>query len=205
MSLTDQLTLMAVQARPDFRGRTDKYQVGSKIPTDIGNLSDAMIGVAPFDIAGTMFDQDFRDRAIQRLNRYRHHWNFYDGKHWVNPWYDGERKSVFNFCKTITDKSVQWFVGQGWEVKTPAGNEGIADLLNKVWKANRRITLTTQAAQFGAVTGDAFFYVTVTDRDFRNRELPKKDWKVRIQALNPANVFPVWSGKGACLFFVCAQ
>lgn len=190
--------LSLINKRTEFAGRTDKYSPMYLRPGGSISVVDAINGVGPFDVfGGTLFNKDMRNTAINRMNRYREQWKFYKGEHFVNPYDDGERKVVFNFCKAIVDKGVQWFVANGWKVTSPTGNDQVANLLNVVWEGNNRDWLTQKAAQFASVTGDSFYFVSVETADAYGNLLPPDKHKVKISCIDPAYCFPVFSDDGS--------
>ncbi len=191
------ISLLAQGVKRPFIGRTDVYngfQSGSRTEARPTQLIQALAGAAPFDVTGgATLSDSMRDAAIARLERYRKNWNFYHGNHWLNAWEDGEEKAVCNFCKKIADAAVDWFVADGWKVKTVTGNEPVAEMLNDCWEYNGRRRLTEKAAQFGAITGDSFFYVTLETKNADGKDLPKEQHRVRVFAIDPANCFPTWN------------
>jgi hypothetical protein len=156
-------------------------------------IQEALEGLAPYNVVEGLLSSDYINDASLRLSRYRLAWDFYIGNQWENPWEDGELKPVANWTKKVADVAVNWFVANGWNTVCKSGNEYIAELLNAVWEDNDKLELTKRMAQFGAVTGDVFVYVTLKTKDEQGNPLPKKDWKVRLCALNPAHCFPRWN------------
>jgi len=191
--MASSLTALAPIVRKDFRGKTDYYATGPYAALPKGTLEEAKAGIAPFDPSGGLITEAYREESVARLSRYRLGWDFFRVDHFNNPYDDGELKTVVNFCKKIVDSAVDWFVADGWCVTSPSGNELVAELLNKVWEFNRRKRLTETLVQFGAITGDMYFYVTVATKDENGKPLPKNKWYVKITPLNPANVFPFWN------------
>lgn len=187
---------LTVAARSGYVGKTDFY--GDRFLTQLPALHMllAMEGKAPYDVTANYLNETARSSAIERLNRYRLAWRFYKGDQWDNPWEDGELKPVMNFIKKIADSAVDWFVAKGWSVTAESGNEQIAELVNECWEANNRLSLTEQAVQFGTITGDMFFYVTL------DKEKEDEVAKVKIEVLNPAFCFPVFDSKGTMTAFL---
>ena len=181
--------------RSDFVGRTDKYSDPVNLPARIGSIQDAMGGYGPFDVTRTLFDERERELSINRLNRYRTNWRYYKGEHHTNPYYDGEKKPVFNFCDTVVNKAIEYFCAKGWSTSMPKGNELVGQAIDLVWEANNKALLTSMLAQYASVTGDAFMYVTVqTQQD--GVALPKDQWRVALLPLNPSYCFPEFDAKG---------
>lgn len=181
--------------RPDFRGLSDKYlERGSRSGiSPISGIEAALQGTTPYDVVGGAISENYRDLTSQRLSRYRYQWKFYSGDHFENPWEDGERKTVNNYCKLVCEKSINFFLAQGWKVKSPEGNEQVAELINEAWSANDRMSLSYRITQFGGVNGDCFVLVTVQTLDREGQELPKDKWTVRLVAFDPRYCFPFFS------------
>lgn len=156
-------------------------------------LNDALKGVFPYDVTGVAVPDSTKDSVMERLSNYETNEKFYEGDQWANPYQNDERKATFNYCKVIVDKAADWFNADGWEVSCYEGNEQVAEFLNTVWKYNNRNSLTLRSTQTGAIKGDSFIYVTVRTKDKYGRDLPRKQWTVRLQTIAPQYVHPVWS------------
>ncbi len=189
--------------RTDYTGLTNRYNASYTLPGAAANLENALNGKVPFDVVGNAMSAVYRDAAAQRIARYRENWLFYRGDHWPNPYQDGKLKPVTNFCKKIADKGVDWMIAKGWTTSTPTGNEGIAEYLERVWQYNGRDTIMLNAVGFGAVAGDSFLYVTVRTKDDEGKDLPKDQWWIKVDSLNPAYVFPFFDAKDRHLMTAC--
>jgi hypothetical protein len=175
--------------RDNFVGITDKYAYPI---TQQNALEAAKKGDSFFDITGAL-TETFRDFATQRINRYRTNWKFFNDWQYFHEYDpDGIRKLVINYCSKSVNLGADWIVGGGYKFISTEGNEEVAGVIDDVFESNGKAELLWKAAQFGGVTGDVFFYVTVEQNDIDGNELPKEQWKVRINPLNPAHVFPVW-------------
>jgi hypothetical protein len=159
----------------------------------LATIEQATAGLRPYKVDNALFSDAYIDEAAERLARYRLAWKFYKGEHFDTEYEDGERKVVANFCKQIADVGVDWFVAKGWKPCCRSGNEMVAEMLDDVWKWNKKMKLTETLALYGAVTGDSFVYVNIQTTDDFGKKLPVEEQKVRLSALNPAHVFPVWS------------
>jgi hypothetical protein len=191
MPLLSSSLMASMGSRMSFQGLTDRYSPG--VVGELTDLELAVKGIKPFNVSGQLFSENFRDAAAERLSRYRNSWEFYDGNHWANPYDDGYRKPVFNYCSIIADKGSIWFAGHGLKILSRKGNEGVAELLCKTWEDNNHVSLLNKVGQYGAVTGDCFYYVTVQTTDEADKPLPKKDQKILITAINPRYCFPFWN------------
>lgn len=188
------LATASMYFRPDFIGATDRYSPLASSPVQPrSSIQRAMDGIAPFDVVGDLLNDGYMDAAAIRLERYRNAWNYYNGDHFQQMFEDGERKVVCNYCATIVDKGVDWFLAKGFTIRGKEGNEDAAEFLMSIFRGNQYLAKFYKGLQFGAITGDAFFYVTVETKDVKGNDLPKDQWRVRFDALNPAHCFPFWS------------
>ncbi len=168
--------------RQSFVGLTDKY------------LSSPSVMDGEFlDVTGTFFNEHQRDITSTRLSRYKKNWSFYKGDQFIRSTSEGKEKLVINYVKPICNKSVDWLFGHGWKINAPPGNDAIVPLLDMIWQANNKDVLLWEHGQMGAVTGDAFLYVSVQDRDSSGNPIPLEQQRILILNLNPAYVHPVYN------------
>lgn len=195
MSIHAQTAILASR-RKDFIGRNDKYGnvvSSGSLSTSIG---EALRGHGPFDVSRQMFDERMRDLATNRLNRYRTFFRFYNGKHHLHEYQDGEKKPTKNFCRIIADKATEFYVAKGWKVKAHQGNELVADILNLALDNAGFTTSTTAMKQLASITGDGFMYVSVRTHDAEGTPLPKSQWTPTLTPLNPGYCFPLFGENG---------
>ncbi len=178
MATTFRKTMQTVK---NFLGVTDKY------------LDDAIAGIGILDVTGQYFQDHQRDGIHQRLDRYKKHWSYYNGSFFKNPRADGAKKLVVNMCRPIVDKSCDWLVQNGFRFETPPGNEKIAELLDVVWADNDKDLLAWMTAQMGGVTGDAFLYASVEDKDEDGNPIPEDDRRTVIRLLPSSYCHPVYT------------
>ena len=183
----------AFKARKDFTGRNDKYAKSYDFRDIKDKVKAAAAGQTPFDVTGQMISDNMRDIIVTRNNRYRQAHLYYKGEHYSELYKDGSLKTITNFCEAIVDKAVDWFVAKGWCVKSPQGNDAVAEALDEVWESNSKDFLTQKACKFSAITGDAYFYVTVKTIDSSGKTLPKNKWKIVIETINPEYCIPFWN------------
>jgi len=167
--------------RDTFLGRTDQY------------LTSALSGYAVFDPLRDYFAIHHRDDTVTRLRRYHQHWRWYNGKHYSLPQNEGDKKLVINYCRAIVNKSADWLMSKGFTIKAAEGNELLAQLLMRIWKANSLKKLAWRAAMIGGTTGDAYFFTTVPWFDAYGNPIPFENQQIKVQALNSAYVHPKFS------------
>lgn len=170
----------ALRRTKEFIGLTDKY------------LESAIAGEDVLDVTGTFFSDHQRDFTQNRLANYKRNWKYYNGQHFKNMSIDGKQKLVINLLRPIVNKSVDWLFTHGFKITAPPGNEAVIPLLDIVWNANQRDMMLWEHGQMGAVTGDAYLYVSVEDRDSEGKPLPLDNQRVVIRNLNSAYVHPVY-------------
>lgn len=157
-----------------------------------GTLLEAMSGIAPYPLDG-LFSVSYKEESATRLSRYRLAQDFYKGDQFENMAEDGENLIVCNWCKHVVDVATDWFYAKGWKAVCVSGNELVAELLEQDWAVSDKALVTTRALQFGAITGDAYFLVSVNKRDVDGALLPKTKWTPRVVSVNPAHCFPFWN------------
>lgn len=199
--------------RRSFIGSTDKYSSRNTPQFRPGKelIAQAIKGAQPYDVTGEALGNADRDVVMTRLALYENGQDFYDGNHWTSRLYghasggfsEGTPKTVFNYCKIIVDKAVDWFTADGWSVVCDQGNEQVAEFLNAVWKLNNRDRLTQKGVQAGAIKGEHYIYVTVRTKNRYGADVPRKKWTVRLQVLSPEHVFPIWSDSEARKMKAC--
>ena len=183
------LQATALFGRQDFSGVSDKYgyyQLGT-------TLQLALQGLNVYDPTGFLLSESYRDTIVQRLNRYRYYWNFYNGIHFINQYEEGEKKLVVNYCSTVVNKAVDWLIADGFKITASPGNEQVAEFLNQVLQASNISHVMSNAAQFGAITGDSFLYVTAETKDIQGQPMPKDRWRIRVDSINPAYCAPFFN------------
>ena len=166
--------------RTSYVGTTDKY------------LTAALSGHGILDVTGTFWTDHQRDYTHTRIQRYQRNWRFYRGEHFQRASMDGKRKLVINMLRPIVDKSVDWLFGNGFKFATPPGNEAILPWLELTWQQNGRDLMSWEHGQMGAVSGDAYWYITVQDRDVLGKPIPLDDQRIVIRTLNSAYVHPIY-------------
>lgn len=179
--------------RRNFQGRTDKYLSARAAPSDVITAVQKELGFLDFVTDSGAYNELYRESAVERLNRYKRHMRFYEGKHFENEYDDGEKKVVFNFCKAISDKASDFFSGKAFTLCSNTGNDDIALALDAVWSANNKGALLRKVAQMAGITGDAYVYITIQNSDLNGNLLPEKEWKLVMVPLDPFFVFPLFA------------
>jgi hypothetical protein len=185
---------MGIRRRNNFQGINDKYMPWRTVAKP--NVVEAVRSEAGFiDIASdpAMMNEMYRDVARERMKRYQNYNRFFEGRHYEHEYDDGEKKPVYNFCQLVVNKAVDFFVAEGFEIVSVAGNELVAQAFDMVWKANDKKNLFRRLALNCAIAGDAFLYITLKTLDDAGQELPKAQWKIVLTALDPFFVFPLFN------------
>ena len=179
--------------RKNFTGRTDKYLSPRAPASGVIEAVQKELGFLDFVSDNGAFNEFYRETAIERLGRYKKSMRFYEGRHFDNEYDDGERKVVFNFCKALTDKAVDFFVSKGFNLTSAKGNDDVAAALDAVWEGNNKVSLLRKLALPASITGDAYLYITIQTKDEEGNVLPEDQWTLRMIPLDPFFVFPVFS------------
>jgi hypothetical protein len=179
--------------RADFSARSDRYSMVNGATAVPADLSDAIKGVAPVDVSGSVLSDAYVLNSSARLSEYRKYRRYFEGKHFTVEYDGGNKKTVYNFCKQVVDKRASWVAGKGFSFLSEKGNELVSGLLHGIWKSNFSRILIRKSAKVSLATGDAFWYFTVKTKDSVGKKLPKSKWHVSICALNPSYCFPIWT------------
>lgn len=133
--------------------------------------------------------QRLRTEHGERLRRYADYRTFYAGTHF-DPRARGKTQLVLNYARAIVDKGVSYLFGKGIQLigETPAAQSALDLLLD-----DDALTLELlQGATNAAVCGDACLKVYWTGSG------------VRVINLDPALVYPTFSGEDASLLLEVA-
>lgn len=193
MPISSSSGAIATFKRADFAARSDRYSLvngATAIPSD---LSDAIKGVAPVDVSGSILGDSYVQNSSARLADYRKYRRYFEGKHFAVEYDGGNKKTVYNFCKQIVDKRSSWIAGKGFTFLSEKGNELVSSVFTSVWKANFARGLIKRSSKVSLTEGDIFLYFTVKTKDKAGKKLPKDKWYVSICPLNPAFCFPIWT------------
>lgn len=166
--------------RRTFTGRTD-FRTAS-ISQTAASL-DVSRGVSPETVVGNILGDVFTQDSTTRMVEYTRCWDFFSGRHFPEN-YDGAIPYCpTNYCSRVVNKRASWAAGKGKGLSLSAekGNEDVAIYLQKFWAGNRVRRLFRRTALTSLVTGDAFWYVFVSEAK-----------ELRIAAINPAFCHPVY-------------
>lgn len=153
----------------------------------------ALKGMSPVDVSGSLMTDPYVQDSISRLNRYKEYMDFYAGRHHTIEYDGGDKKPVFNYPRRIVNKRASWIAGKkGFQFIPRKGNEAVCEVLETVWKSNKKKSLIRRTAKVALTCGDAFWYVTVKTKDSAGRELSPDKYHIRICPINPSYVFPLW-------------
>lgn len=139
------------------------------------------------DYVSRMFYERILQSEAERLAHYVTCWKYYDGDH-TKPLKvktgEPDDNVIINLSKLIVDKGVSFLFGKDVGFELAEGTETPEEeYLAKVWKRNRKMTLLSQVALNGGVTGHFFVKIMA---DGIEKGIP------RLVNLDPAYVRPVW-------------
>lgn len=122
------------------------------------------------DIGATVtgLSSELDEYQLNRLNRCRKYWNFYEGYHWEDmPDVDTPEVTI-NYCSAFVNKFVAFELGNGFtfsvhkdytNLKVAPDGRTLFEYLEDVWEDNQQMTLATEIGQMKSVTGDAWLQV----------------------------------------------
>lgn len=179
--------------RKNFQGRTDKYAPWRPNAVPVAEAVAREAGFLDTIHDPALINELYKETARERLANYKQYVNFYNGKHYIQEWDDGEKKPVFNFSQMVVDKSVDFFVAKGFDIRAVEGNELVAKAFDIVWESNDKDNTFRKLSLMASITGDAFLYLTLNTKDEAGADLPKAKWSIALTPIDPFFVFPVFS------------
>jgi len=153
------------------------------------SLTQALKSEAAFPVSDYFTVQGSK-LATNRMVRIRNNWKFYLGDHerFDNTRKSGAQNILYNYVRCVVDKSVRWLANPPWRIVSAPGNERLAEFYETIWAKNQKRLLFRDIAIQGAVSGDAFVWVGVTEERGEGGKLVKK---LRLKVLNSTNTHPV--------------
>ncbi len=199
---------LGIRRRNDFKGNTDKYMptrapmLGTSGPASVVEAVQNELGFLDHVRDAGIYTEFYRMTAVERIAKYKQYARFYEGNHYTNPYDDGEKKPVFNFCQIIIDKTVDFCASRAFTISSKNGNEDLAKAVDIIWNANDKHLLMRKLALTSAIHGDTYLYVTLeTKKD--GVTLPKDKWKVRLYQIDPFFCFPVFDDTNPRVMKAC--
>ena len=198
------VAMMTLARRKQFSGLTDKYAQRRLPSTDVESTVTAQLGLLDVAVTVGVYNTEYVQTAQSRVADYQKFIRFYKGEHWIQPYDDGERKPVTNFCQTVVNKSTSFFVAQGFVFKAIEGNEEVAKALSAIWESMGGNFLFRSLALENSMLGDSYllFYIETTDKD-TGKPLPKNKWKLCSKQLTSVCVFPKFNKKDQRILDCC--
>lgn len=185
----------AIFKRTNFVGRTDTYLHPTANELNTHALHEALRGVKPLDISGSLLTDPYVNEAVSRLGEYANYVNFYAGRHHTLTHLNGFKLPTYRYPRRIVNKRATWIAGRknSFQFVPRKGNEAVCEVLDAVWRANRKKSLIRRTAKMSLTYGDAFWYITVKTKGPDDKPLPPEQQSIRICPINPSYVYPVWS------------
>lgn len=183
--------LINLRSTTQFTGLTDKYayrRFGSRVL--LPNLEDAGF----IDVIGShYYDEFWKESMRDRRFQYQRYYRFYLGEHWDQPMTDGELKPVRNFCESVVNRTVDFFMGREPFTFVAQGENGdMAEYFNMIWEDSNKELLTMKLAKNMCTFGDAYVMVMIV-----NSELPRSEWRFRLMSIDPMYCYPKWRSDGS--------
>lgn len=129
--------------------------------------------------------RDAADNELRlRVAEHREAWAYYNGQHkrWLKQTGLTDDNVVINLVRQAIDRTVSFLVPEFPRLEIDELQDTPAEqYLRKVWKAAGDTRLLAKLAKFGSLDGHCFAKV-----------MPEGNGKIRVVALNPANVLVWW-------------
>lgn len=133
--------------------------------------------ISPVDIHNallTNFGVQLSSEELQRLNRIKRNWNFWEGYHWEELPETDKPQVTENYIRAFVDKFVSYELGKGFTVKMKPEIEEIdgendpLDFINDVWEDNNKLERCIELGQSKSVTGDGWIQVSYEPKTLAN-------------------------------------
>ena len=89
------------------------------------------------------------NEEVQRLERIRENWNFYEGYHWEGIDDEDSPQVTFNYCRRFVDKFVSFELGDGFYIETTEGLDKVS-----VTKDDQKIDTNRDLNKDGVITSE---------------------------------------------------
>jgi Phage portal protein, SPP1 Gp6-like len=153
------------------------------------------------------YGADISNEDMDRLNRIKNAWNFYDGFHWEKISDTDKPQVTTNYVRAFVDKFVAFEFGKGFNIKMKPemeqidGDDDPLDFLNEVWRYNNKLEKCVELGQSKSITGDGWVQVHFESK-FDNKGKPNPEFhdpfdefekgKIGITVLPSAICFPTY-------------
>ena len=192
------------------------------MPVNFRHRYDDFESVENLNIGRLSSSGNLTNEEMQRLERIRENWNFYEGYHWEGIDDEDSPQITFNYCRAFVDKYVAFELGDGFTIQTsdkldtisdsadPLDLDGngsvdlddlelqtertVFDYLDSVWKNNNRDALITELGQTKSITGEAWVKVQYEAPEDLNDPFGKyPNGKIRLTVTPTQYVFPEYN------------
>lgn len=107
------------------------------MPVNFKHRYDDIESYENLNISRIISDGNLTNEEIQKLERIRENWNFYEGYHWEGIDDEDSPQVTFNYCRPFVNKYVSFELGDGFTIQTSrklskvANEGGSSEDLNK--------------------------------------------------------------------------
>lgn len=148
------------------------------------------------------------EEDLERLNRCKRNWDFYDGYHWEEIPPNDKPQVTENYIRAFVDKFVSFELGGGFKIKMEPEVEQIEgennpyQFLEQVWEYNNRLEKSVELGQSKSITGDGWVQVSYDGKyDAKGNRIKSffdpfdefEKGKIKINILPTTIVFPKYS------------
>ena len=138
---------------------------------------------------------------IDKLNKIKIAWNFYEGYHWEGIPQTDKPQMTENYCRPFVNKFVSFELGNNFTInvdkdtlaKFGKDQQTNLDFLNEVWKNSRKDALCIELGQSKSITGDGWLQIKYFSKDELDdpfEEYP--DGKLCVMVIPTSIIFPTY-------------
>ena len=190
------------------------------MPVNFKHRYDDIESYENLNISRIISDGNLTNEEIQKLERIRENWNFYEGYHWEGIDDEDSPQVTFNYCRPFVNKYVSFELGDGFTIQTSrklskVANEGgssedlnkdgivdeedailnikkaVYDFLENVWKYNDRVSFIEEMGQTKSITGEAWVKIQyVAPEDLDDPFEEYPKGKIELSVIPTQYVFP---------------
>lgn len=144
-------------------------------------------------------ESDLDNEQLDRIERIKRNWNFYEGYHWEEIPQDDKSEITNNYCRAFVDKFVSFELGLSFTFTLGKANDMIVtddnrtlfEYLEDVWIDNSQYRFITELGISKSVTGEAWVqvkYESIDEIDDPFNEYP--NGRLRIILVPSSVIFP---------------
>lgn len=138
---------------------------------------------------------------IDKLNKIKIAWNFYEGYHWEGIPQTDKPQMTENYCRPFVNKFVSFELGNNFTInvdkdtlaKFGKDQQTNLDFLNEVWKNSRKDALCIELGQSKSITGDGWLQIKYFLKDELDDPFEEYPYgKLCVMVIPTSIIFPTY-------------